>query len=47
MQLNTLFRILKNQRIHMAIVQDQKGETLGIVTMYDLLEELFEDIDES
>lgn len=38
-----LFRMLR-VRIHLAIVRDQSGRTLGLVTLEDLLEELVGDI---
>jgi putative hemolysin len=38
-----LFRMLK-ARLHLAVVQDDRGETLGIVTLENLLEELVGDI---
>ncbi len=44
MQLNALFRKFKSQRSHMAVVRRANGETLGIVTMNDVLESLFEDL---
>lgn len=44
MHLNALFRKFKRQRTHMAIVQKLTGETLGIVTMNDVLESLFGDL---
>ena len=44
LRLNSLFRKFKQQRTHMAIVQDQEGVTLGVVTMSDVLDALFEDI---
>jgi putative hemolysin len=44
MQLNALFRKLKDQRSHMAVVQRPGGEILGIVTMSDVLDSLFEDL---
>jgi CBS domain containing-hemolysin-like protein len=40
-RLNALFRKLKQQKTHMAIVQSQTGESIGIVTMTDVLEALF------
>ncbi len=43
MRLNALFRIFKQQKIHMAIVKDPNGEIAGVVTMSDLLDALFED----
>jgi CBS domain containing-hemolysin-like protein len=44
MQLNALFRKFKSQRSHMAVVRRPGGETLGIVTMNDVLESVFEDL---
>lgn len=44
MQLNALFRRFKQNRNHMAVVQKPTGETLGIVTMNDVLESLFGDL---
>jgi CBS domain containing-hemolysin-like protein len=44
MQLNTLFRKFKQNKIHMAIVRGANGDILGVVTMSDLLEALFEDL---
>ena len=44
MRLNTLFRKFKQQKTHMAVVQGNSGDALGIVTMSDVLDTLFEDI---
>lgn len=44
MRLNALFRKFKQQRTHMAVVQGPRGETLGIITMSDILDTLFEDL---
>lgn len=41
--LNVLFRRLKQQRLHMAVVQNDAGIAIGIVTMNDVLSALFED----
>jgi CBS domain containing-hemolysin-like protein len=43
MRLNTLFRKFKQQKIHMAIVKNTIGEVIGVVTMSDVLDALFED----
>jgi CBS domain containing-hemolysin-like protein len=43
-QLNTLFRKFKQHKIHMAIVKNRSEEIVGIVTLSDILESLFEDI---
>lgn len=39
-----LMKLLKEKRIHLAIVQDSKGSNLGVVTMEDILEELVGEI---
>lgn len=44
--INDLFREMKKNRIHMAIVIDEYGGTAGIVTIEDLLEELVGEIDD-
>ena len=38
-----LFRMLR-ERLHLAIVQDGNGRTIGLLTLEDLLEELVGDI---
>ena len=43
-RLNSLFRKFKQTRTHMAVVQDALGNTIGIVTMSDILDALFDDI---
>jgi len=43
-KLDDLFRELQKQRIHLAIVVDEYGSTAGVVTLEDLLEELFGEI---
>ena len=44
MQLNSLFRRFKQARTHMALVQEAGGPVLGVVTMNDVLNALFEDL---
>ena len=43
-KLDDLFRELQRQRIHLAVVVNEYGGMAGIVTMEDLLEELFGEI---
>ncbi|MGM0680738.1 MAG: hemolysin family protein [Thermodesulfobacteriota bacterium] len=44
MHLEDIFKIMKGQKNHMAIVIDEHGGTAGLVTMEDLLEEIFGEI---
>ena len=43
--LDTLLEEFKKKRTHMAVVQSKELETLGILTMEDLIEELVGDVD--
>lgn len=43
-QLNSLFRKLKRQRTHLAIVTNDHGSPIGIVTMNDVLEALLDEL---
>ena len=39
-----LFRIFKQKKVHMAVVVNEYGKLLGVVTMDDVLEQLFGDL---
>ena len=43
---NELFKILKEKKIHLALLVDEYGGFSGIVTMEDLIEEIVGDIDD-
>ncbi len=44
MKIGDLLRLLQEEKTHMAVIADEFGGTLGIVTMEDILEELVGDI---
>jgi putative hemolysin len=43
-RLNLVFKRLKHHRTHLAVVENDRGEAIGIVTMNDILDALFEDL---
>jgi CBS domain containing-hemolysin-like protein len=43
-KLDALFRLLRQERTHLAIVADEFGGVTGLVTMADLLDEIFGEI---
>lgn len=45
-RIRSLFQELKSRRIHLAIVLDEYGGTLGLVTLEDLLEEIVGEIED-
>ncbi len=47
MKLNTLFRQFKAHKTHMAIIKNAQDEVMGVVTMSDVLDALFEDLYEN
>jgi putative hemolysin len=44
MKADDVFRKMKQHKTHLALLQDKKGRTLGLVSMEDLIEEIFGDI---
>lgn len=44
MKISTLLKSMQRQKVHMAVVVDEYGGTLGIVTLEDILEELVGEI---
>lgn len=44
MSVSTLLKLLQNSKTHLAVVTDEYGGTIGIVTMEDILEELVGEI---
>ena len=45
-KLNTLFRNMQSQKIHIVIVVDEYGQTVGLITMEDILEEIVGNIED-
>ena len=40
MKLSQLLKVLQNNKSHMALIADEYGGTMGIITLEDILEEL-------
>lgn len=45
-RINTLFKNMQSQKIHMVIVVDEYGQTVGLITMEDILEEIVGNIED-
>ena len=43
-RLDTIFTKMQKQKFHMALIKSKDGSFLGIVTLEDLLEEIFGEI---
>jgi CBS domain containing-hemolysin-like protein len=46
MLLDELLRLLRRQKVHISLVQDEHGTAVGIVTLEDVLEELVGEIED-
>ena len=44
MKVDNVLRKMQRKKAHMAILESKKGKSLGLVTMEDLIEEIFGDI---
>ena len=44
MKVDDVFRAMKQHKTHLALLRDQKGKTLGLLSMEDLVEEIFGEI---
>jgi len=44
MKVDDVLRLMKKQKTHLALLQNLKGQTLGLVSMEDLIEEVFGEI---
>ena len=44
MKADEVLREMKRAKIHLALLQDRKGKIIGLVSMEDLIEEIFGEI---
>ena len=44
MKIDDVLREMKRNKTHLALLQDRDGKTLGLVSMEDLIEEIFGEI---
>ncbi len=45
-KINSLFKSMQSNKIHMVVVVDEYGQTVGLITMEDILEEIVGDIED-
>mgnify|MGYP001575723471 CR=1 FL=1 len=43
-RLDVLFKKIKQQQVHLALIENNSGQTIGIVTLTDILDAIFEDL---
>ncbi|MBE0517014.1 MAG: CBS domain-containing protein [Methanophagales archaeon] len=43
MKADTVLREMQRKKVHMAVIQSKEGDIMGLVTLEDLIEEIFGD----